>query len=283
MSKYISDQWINGKINGIQIGHVACSSGNYETCSGRTVKYVVMHYTGNVKDTAAANCNYFRTSGRKASAHIFVDESHIIQSVKLKDRAWAVGAKSYVHPYCRNENSISIEMCTSGNSRVSSKTKNNAAYVCAYMCKKLGISASQVDTYVLRHYDCTMKSCPQQMCGSNNKEWIDFKSQVKKILNGQVKVKSNTAPKFEVGKVYKLRTDLKLRTAASKDADVKLKKDLSAYTQKCCTSAKEATLKATTEITCKSIKTGEDGSVFVRCASGWLLAWNKETKYVNII
>lgn len=283
MSKFINDQWINGRINGIQVSHIACSTDNYASCSGRTVNYVVMHYTGNSKDNAANNCNYFRSPGRGASAHIFVDESHIIQSVKLKDRAWAVGANSYTHAYCRNQNSISIEMCTSGNARISSKTKNNAAYVCAYVCKKLGISASQVDKYVLRHWDVTRKDCPSQMCGTNNKEWIAFKDQVKKILSGNVKIKSNTAPKFEIGKVYKLRTDLKLRESASKNADVKLKKDLSSYTQKCCTSSKEATLKATTEITCKSIKAGEDGSIFVRCASGWLLAWNKESKYINLV
>ena len=141
-------------------------------------------YTGNSKDTAKANANYFSGAGRNASAHFFVDDAEIYQSVELRDTAWHCGAKSYKHGSCRNANSIGIEMCcTAGNYRISDRTKENAAYLCAFLCKMLGIGASGVDSYVLRHYDVTGKNCPAQMV-SNPTEWQEFKNRVKGILGG---------------------------------------------------------------------------------------------------
>lgn len=158
---------------------------NYSSRSSRDASYVTMHYTGNNKDTARANANYFGGAGRNASAHLFVDDTEIYQSVPLNSVAWHCGAQTYKHAYCRNANSIGIEMCcTAGNYKISEKTKQNAAYLCAYICKMLGISAGEVDKYVLRHWDVTGKNCPAQMAGSNNAEWVAFKNMVKSILNG---------------------------------------------------------------------------------------------------
>ena len=58
-----------------------------------SVKYIVIHYTGNKGDTARANCNYFRCSNTAyAGAHFFVDRTgKICESVKLKYPAWSVG------------------------------------------------------------------------------------------------------------------------------------------------------------------------------------------------
>ena len=193
MSKTITTGWITDKINGIAVSRIACSSKNYAPCSSRTVSFLAVHYTGNAKDTATGNGNYFKNNSAGASAHLFVDDSHIVQSVRLKDRAWHVGANSYKHKTCRNTNSIGIEMCTSGGYKVSAKTKQNAAYLCAYLCRMLGISANQVDTYVLRHWDVTDKNCPAQMAGNGNAEWTAFKAEVKSILNGKPNA-SNSAP-----------------------------------------------------------------------------------------
>ena len=44
------------------------------------------------------NRNYFSQPNRNASAHYFVDESNVVQSVKDTDTAWHCGAKSYKHP-----------------------------------------------------------------------------------------------------------------------------------------------------------------------------------------
>lgn len=189
--KKISMGMISDTINGINVNSsIPCNSGNYQNCGSRTVGYVVMHYTGNLKDSAQANVNYFKSSGRNASAHFFVDDTAIFQNVELRDKAWHCGGKSYKHRECRNANSFGIEMCcTAGNHKISEITKKNAAYLCAHLCKLLGISASDVDTYVVRHYDVTGKMCPAQMAGSGNNEWSTFKTLVKNILsdtNGMV-------------------------------------------------------------------------------------------------
>ena len=151
-----------------------------------------MHYTGNPCDTAQANANYFQTGSREASAHLFVDDTSIYQGVELLDSAWHCGANTYYHNACRNTNSIGIEMCTSGNHLISDKTKENGAYVCAYICKMLRITASQVDTNVLRHYDVTHKSCPAQMV-TNPAERTAFKAMVKNILNSGAATTTETA------------------------------------------------------------------------------------------
>lgn len=185
MAKTINKGYITAKINGINVNSsIKASSKNYNSRTSRSVSYVVMHYTGNPKDTAKANCNYFASGSRSASAHFFVDDATIYQSVELRDIAWHCGGKQYFHSVCRNSNSFGIEMCcTAGNYKISDKTIKNAAYLCAYLCEMLGIGADEVDKYVLRHYDITHKKCPAQMANSeNDTDWENFKKQVKNIL-----------------------------------------------------------------------------------------------------
>lgn len=189
MGKIISSAYPLTKVNGISINtSKKCHSSNYENYSSRSVDYIVLHYTGNSKDTASANANYFMGANRNASAHFFVDDNSIWQSVELRDKAWHCGGSTYYHSHCRNSNAIGIEMCcTAGNYMISNTTIKNAAYLTAELCKLLGISASQVDKYVLRHYDITHKKCPAQMVDSSpteDKDWTAFKKQVKDILGG---------------------------------------------------------------------------------------------------
>lgn len=162
---------------------IPCNKANYTVCNSRNIRYIVIHYTGNSKDTAIANVKYYAGAGaRQASAHYFVDDTSIYQSVQDKDRAWHCGTnKSYYHAECRNTNSIGIEMCcTAGNYRVSEQTKQNAAELCAYLCKKYGVTIDRV----VRHYDVTHKLCPAQMAGDVNEEWIQFKGQIQALIDG---------------------------------------------------------------------------------------------------
>ena len=181
----IKEGFIDAVINNIKVNtSYTCNKGNYNNYASRDVKYVVIHYTGNVSDTALSNCRYFQSSGRGASAHFFVDENNIYQSVELRDVAWHVGCSQGYKNACRNANSLGIEMCTSGNYLVSDTTQVNAAYVCAYLCKKIGIGSNDVDSYVVRHYDVVKsnKSCPAQFV-TNVAQWTRFKTWVKNILN----------------------------------------------------------------------------------------------------
>ncbi|MFR3619089.1 N-acetylmuramoyl-L-alanine amidase family protein [Hominilimicola sp.] len=183
----INDGFPIKQFNGIDINTSTLSSpANYYTYSSRVVKFIVIHYTGNKKDTAKNNATFFHNGARDSSANYFMDEAECYQSVALNNAAWAVGGtKVYKHAECRNINSISIEMCCSGNSIVSEKTINNTAYLCAELCKYIGITADTVDIFVLRHYDVWDKQCPAQWATENSAGWTTFKEKVKAILRNE--------------------------------------------------------------------------------------------------
>ena len=169
---------------GLSIKKMLAHESNYTKLSSRDVQYIVVHYTGNTSDRAVDNAAYFAGANRGCSAHLFVDDNAIYLSVPMNSRAWHCGDTSYWHPYCRNNNSIGIEMCCSGNYKVSEATKAQAIELVAALCKQMGIKAKDVDSYVLRHYDVTGKNCPAQMAGSNNTEWKEFKVAIEKALGG---------------------------------------------------------------------------------------------------
>lgn len=199
MGKSITTGFISDKVNGITIkSNIKCNGSNYNNYVSRNVNYVVMHYTGNFKDTAWANANFFTNANKFASAHFLVDDTDIYQSVALKNEAWHCGSETgyYHHAQCRNYNSFGIEMCcTAGNYTISSKTITNAAYLCANLCTRLGITSNTVNTYVLRHYDVTLKKCPAQMADyASDPDWVAFKTMVKNILNGKKPSASTTTP-----------------------------------------------------------------------------------------
>ena len=165
-----------------------CNSTNYQ--SGRTsdIKYIVIHYTANNGDTASGNANYFANNRNiSASAHYFVDENTIWQSVKDTDTAWHCGAKSYKHSYCRNSNSIGIELCSrkdsKGNYYFKDETVKNAAELTKSLMAKYNVPA----TNVIRHYDVTGKICPAPMVNDVSL-WNKFKGMisapVKKLETG---------------------------------------------------------------------------------------------------
>ena len=75
-------------------------------------------------------------------------------------------------------------MCCSGNYIVSDRTIENTAHLVAELCKIVGITANDVDTYVIRHYDVTHKRCPAQWASNYSEGFENFKVLVKRILNG---------------------------------------------------------------------------------------------------
>ena len=139
------------------------------------IKYIVVHYTGNNGDTALANTNYFK-SYRGASAHYFVDETSIYQSIEDKNIAWHYGANSYKHSYCRNSNSIGVELCSyisNGKYAFKPKTVDNAIWLIKQLMVKYNIPI----TNVLRHYDVTGKLCPEPYV-RDVKAWENFKAKL---------------------------------------------------------------------------------------------------------
>lgn len=151
--------------------------------SVKAVKYVVIHYTANNGDTAKGNGKYFAGNKVGASAHYFVDDKDIVQSVEDNYTAWHCGGKKYYSP-CRNETSIGVELCSrrdeEGNYYFSEATINNAVVITKNIMSKYNIPPERV----IRHYDVTHKICPAPFV-NNTKLWQNFKKrlEVKAMVN----------------------------------------------------------------------------------------------------
>lgn len=158
-------------------GFKQAGSGNYRVGRSAPVRYIVVHYTANRGDTAKNNADYFARTTTKTSAHYFVDEKEVWQSVRDEDTAYHCGANSYRHPYCRNSNSIGVEMCLldkQGNLR--SKTIETALSVVRQLMAAYGVTSDRV----LRHYDVTGKNCPAPMVQDPGL-WDQFKAQLEGV------------------------------------------------------------------------------------------------------
>jgi N-acetylmuramoyl-L-alanine amidase CwlA len=153
---------------------------NYNKGNGKQNKYIVIHYVG-ATGGAEANCKYFYTNYRGASAHYFVGhKGEVWQCVLDKDVAWHCGATRYKHPYCRNSNSIGIEMCC--------KKKNNGTWyfeeetikATIELVKELMAKYNIPVANVIRHYDVTGKVCPEPYV-RDTAAWNTFKASLTAI------------------------------------------------------------------------------------------------------
>lgn len=187
------------------------------------IRYIVIHYTGNDGDRAASNGRYFKERIVNASAHYFVDDMEIIQSVPDHCIAWSVGGKKYPssdktgggkwYRKCTNANSISIELCDTkknGVSDFSEATMANAAELCKMLMKKYNVPIENV----IRHFDVVGKICPKPFV-ENEAAWKKWKErlvedemvdQVKIIIDGKT---------YEVNRILKDGTNyVKIRDIA---------------------------------------------------------------------
>lgn len=155
---------------------------NYgSTRSESSIKYIVIHYTGNNGDTAANNCTYFQGANRKASAHYFVDGgTYVYNSVPVKCAAWSVGGfysrsngAGTCYQKCTNANSLSIEMCNCVKS-VPDKVFDQTVELTRFLMDKYNVPPSRV----IRHWDVNGKDCPARWVGKNNSGWEKFKKAI---------------------------------------------------------------------------------------------------------
>lgn len=160
------------------------STKNFTATSGRTIKYIVIHYVG-TNGTAYSVAKYFQTPGRNSSAHYVVglakENGRIYQLVDPRHKAWHCGTTGkYYHAECRNSNSIGIETaCHNDTSDLSANspdwyfddvTVDRLADLTLSLMKRYGIDAD----HVVRHYDVTHKICPA-MWVHDEKAWSAFK------------------------------------------------------------------------------------------------------------
>lgn len=155
---------------------------NYGVERGKDrIKYLVYHYTANDGDSDEANAKYFHDRIVKASAHYFVDNDSITQSVPENMIAFSVGGKKlnsggYLNGICTNTNSISIELCDSkknGRYDFTENTLEQAIELGKAMMDKYNIPIERV----VRHYDVTGKICPRPFVEDVG-YWITFKGRL---------------------------------------------------------------------------------------------------------
>ncbi len=145
---------------------------NFSSRNNNTIKYIVLHYTGNKGDTAKNNSTYFGGGNRNASAHYFVDDNYIYQVVEDSNAAWSVGDGKGLYGIT-NSNSISIEMCCGKDGQVTETTENKTIELVKYLMSKYNVSVSNV----VRHYDASRKICPNWSANNWNR-WTSFKSKL---------------------------------------------------------------------------------------------------------
>ena len=154
---------------------------NFTAMSNKQNRFIVIHYTG-AKGTAKNNAIYFSRTKLQSSAHYFVDENEIWQSVEDKDRSWHCGGGLQgknghaFHGICTNSNSIGIEMCvkqdSNGNWYFEENTVKNTVGLVKMLMQKHNISIDRV----IRHYDVTGKNCPAPYI--DEAAWKQFKDKI---------------------------------------------------------------------------------------------------------
>ena len=183
------------------------------------IKYIVIHYTANDGDTDENNGKYFANNIVKVSAHYFVDDDSVTQSVPDDFVAWSVGGGLQgsgghtFHKKCTNTNSISIELCDDVKNGVvypSAKTIENAIALTKELMKKYNIPKENI----IRHYDVTGKLCPAYWCGTVEKDakWLsEFWNKLDGTVSKTEKVvaKNATTTENKASDSYDLKSFIK--------------------------------------------------------------------------
>jgi N-acetylmuramoyl-L-alanine amidase CwlA len=181
------------------------------------IKWIVVHFTANDGDHDENNAKYFKrdlkAEGKAvASAHYFVDDDSITQSVPDDFVAWSVGGAKYAscsqtgggkyYGKCTNANSISIEMCDTvrdGVVQATLKTMANTVDLITSLMDKYDISKD----HVIRHFDVTGKLCPAYLV--DEKAWKDFKECLNTLPEEKFRMTNNsylrTTPEINHNKV----------------------------------------------------------------------------------
>ena len=164
------------------------------------IKYLVVHYTANDGDTDEGNANYFKNNIVKASAHYFIDDNSITQSVHDNYVAYSVGGKRYsdykktggakFYNKCTNTNSLSFELCDTkkdGKYAFTDKTIKNAVEIIKDKMAQYNIPVDRV----IRHFDVNGKVCPKPFV-DDDKAWKEFKAMLTEKKASASKPKTST-------------------------------------------------------------------------------------------
>lgn len=136
--------------------------------------FIVVHDTGNTSVGANArnHYNYFNTGNRNASAHYFVDDKEIVETVEVSLASWHCGDGRGRYGIT-NSNSIGIEMCVNSDSDFN-KTMENTIRLIRFLMTVYNIPKKNV----ARHFDASRKICPRSLSENNWKSWWVFREMI---------------------------------------------------------------------------------------------------------
>lgn len=155
---------------------------NYSSRNGRKIEYIVIHDTGNTGKGAGvkSHFNFFNGADRQSSADYFVDDHSIGQFVEDWNYSWHCGDGKGRYGIS-NSNSIGIEICINSDGNYVQAVKNTVELV-RFLMNKYNIDIN----HVVRHYDASRKSCPNQIIrGVDGITWDKFKQMV---MNSDVSI-----------------------------------------------------------------------------------------------
>lgn len=199
------------------------------------IKYIVIHDTGNPSKGANANSHYRYLNGatRYGSAHYYLDDKEIIQTIGDSFVAWSIGDKwGYGNNPNRikdayNSNSLSIELCIN-----SGIDKEKAYRNLVELTKNLMVKFKIPTERVIRHFDATGKICPGSWSVNNWSKWWQFKEDIKKPIEWQIDLsKDSEFGTLESNKISKVKEEKKMEKDykghwAEKQIDEVLKKEI---------------------------------------------------------
>jgi N-acetylmuramoyl-L-alanine amidase len=144
---------------------------NYSSRNNKRIEYIVIHDTGNTSKGAGADNHYryFNGGNRNASAHYFVDDKEIIQTVEDANASWHCGDGKGKYGIT-NSNSIGVEICINSDGDYE-KAVANAIELVKHLMDKHNIPIEKI----VRHYDASRKICPRTMSCNNWERWEAFK------------------------------------------------------------------------------------------------------------
>jgi N-acetylmuramoyl-L-alanine amidase cwlH len=133
--------------------------------------FIVVHDTGNTNVGADAinHYKYFNGENRNASAHYFVDDKRIVETVETTNVSWHCG-DGHGKYGITNNNSIGVEICVNSDGDYE-KALENARKVIRFLMDFYNIPINKV----VRHFDASHKICPRSMSANNWEKWWKFK------------------------------------------------------------------------------------------------------------
>lgn len=143
----------------------------------RTIKYVVIHETGNASEGSdAASHSIYLCSGKSGdtSWHYTVDDHQIYHHVPDNEIAWHAGDRRTRDG--GNLCGIGVELCVNADGDFE-KTFDNGARLTAYLLKTYSLTLDDVK----QHADFMEKDCPQTI--RDNGRWPEFLQKVQDYLN----------------------------------------------------------------------------------------------------